>query len=419
MVATKTKKRPATKAKGKKLFGSKSRPKKAPKPETNGHQPETNPAQDETIPPVNGTAQSAPEASAAVETPGGAPVTEPADEDQEDREIAASHARAAKVCSAADKAVPNLNAEDQTRLFSLYRRVAQSQNALTELTEERKSAKKRCDAATDELHQFLGQCDNGSPLPLIKHIEKATPNGEVTPTEDAWRQDPIDVLSDEAIVGGAALSEALLAKFRQAEILTIGDLVNYTDPTKNGGYQRNITDLDGIGKAAAEKISEATEAYWAWQAHRAPAPADVNGQAAPPADDSWKSLPVLDNLRGLPARVIEKLSGAGVNTLGELEAAGDLTHLPGIGKKVAAKIGAALAGFWERRAADPQPGEAATSAPSGEKVPCPHCKAEITEAEVLSCPNPGCERKGCASCMPGGPESVCPDCEAKEVEGNE
>ena len=51
-------------------------------------------------------------------------------------------------------------------------------------------------------------------------------------------------------------------------------------PTKNGGYERRITDLDGIGKVAAEKISEATIAYWAWRATKAPpSPAE---EAAPP-----------------------------------------------------------------------------------------------------------------------------------------
>lgn len=144
--------------------------------------------------------------------------------------------------------------------------------------EETKELKDVFEGKVTELRKYIrGQNES---LPLFEGKNGQTSVAAVGPTDEAWRGDPIDVLSDEAVVGDKAVSEALLAHFRKEQILTIGDLVNYTDPTKNGGYERRVTDINGIGKVAAEKVSEATIAYWAYRAeHAPPSPA---AEAAPP-----------------------------------------------------------------------------------------------------------------------------------------
>lgn len=144
--------------------------------------------------------------------------------------------------------------------------------------EETKELKDVFEGKVTELRKYIrGQNES---LPLFDGKNGQTSAASVDLADETWRQDPIDVLSDEAIVGNVALSEAVLAKFRKAEILTMGDLVNYTDQTKNGGYEKRISDIDGVGKVAAEKISDATIAYWAYRAAKAPpSPAE---EAAPP-----------------------------------------------------------------------------------------------------------------------------------------
>lgn len=111
-----------------------------------------------------------------------------------------------------------------------------------------------------------------APSEAIPPDVEGKPLSSFTPPADdeSWRVDSIDVLD---------LKEALADKLRDASIYTLGNLQDYTDPAKNGGNpHKRITDVAGIGVAAAQKIEEAFTAYWA----NRPAPAAA--PEAPPAE---------------------------------------------------------------------------------------------------------------------------------------
>ena len=72
---------------------------------------------------------------------------------------------------------------------------------------------------------------------------------EEAPSEtDDWRREPIEAL---------LLAKGTVAKLREAGLATVGKLSDRMGP--GGPWWRGI---DGIGKAAAEKIADAFEAFW-------------------------------------------------------------------------------------------------------------------------------------------------------------
>lgn len=291
-MATKTKKKPAAKPVAKKAkakTSQKSARMRSAKPSPNGHHSEATTQTDPAPPSVPAT-DLAPSPTLASQ------VANPAD-DIADKEIAKTHEEAAKVVAAADKAVATLEMTpaDFARLLELRQVAREKDRKLKKVTEDQKAAKKAAEVANNEVTSFLDEFVD--PRPILKHCEAAQeakaakePKTIVVDTE-AWRHDPIDVLADEAIVGDKAISEAILANLRKVEILTMGNLQNWTDTSKNGGYERRLTDIGGIGKAADEKIGEATIAYWEWQKRKPPAtPVEATesrtpAEASPPADD--------------------------------------------------------------------------------------------------------------------------------------
>lgn len=84
-------------------------------------------------------------------------------------------------------------------------------------------------------------------------IDRAKESKQQSLAEDeSWKAVSIDALAE----GETGVSEALLACLRRREIETIGDLAAWTASGKQ------LADLDGIGKAKAERIEDAMEAFW-------------------------------------------------------------------------------------------------------------------------------------------------------------
>jgi hypothetical protein len=89
-------------------------------------------------------------------------------------------------------------------------------------------------------------------------------------------------------------------------------------------------------------------------------PAPASDQAKP--DESWKDVPLAEALEGIKPAVLEKLKGAELETVGQLQAfteksglygnSDPLTTIKGIGPETATKIADALGAFWERRKAE-------------------------------------------------------------------
>lgn len=108
-----------------------------------------------------------------------------------------------------------------------------------------KQAKKDFKSAVDTLEGIVQRGPENYPL-----FDKAGGNATEAAADESWREVEISELE--------GLTSGLCSKLYEAGIDTIGKLADYT---KDG--QAQITDIDGIGPAAAEKIEGAMTAFWA------------------------------------------------------------------------------------------------------------------------------------------------------------
>jgi hypothetical protein len=102
--------------------------------------------------------------------------------------------------------------------------------------------------------------------PLLNAMEgrepiKAAPV-EATTLDESWR-----VVTLQSLDG---LTEAIVLHLHAADLHTVGELADYTAGRKVGKHGprdqgRRLTDLKGIGPAAAETIENAMTAFWAKQ----------------------------------------------------------------------------------------------------------------------------------------------------------
>lgn len=93
----------------------------------------------------------------------------------------------------------------------------------------------------------------------------SNPPGSTTWYPDTvWQQYPMDRLS------AFGLKPSIVEKLREGTIkgkdpfpiLTVGDLNKFTEPIPGTTYTRKLTDIDGIGRQAAEQIENAMSAFW-------------------------------------------------------------------------------------------------------------------------------------------------------------
>lgn len=71
-------------------------------------------------------------------------------------------------------------------------------------------------------------------------------------TDQPWRKVSLDEL----------FSGAILKNLKAEGLSTIGDLSDFQEPNKSTGYTKNLTDIKGIGEAAATKIADVLEEFW-------------------------------------------------------------------------------------------------------------------------------------------------------------
>lgn len=109
--------------------------------------------------------------------------------------------------------------------------------AMAEAAEQSKEAKKAYEAAVSRLRNAVRDAKNG---------QQELPFGEEQPAE-AWRAVTLEELE---------ISGKLAASLTEAGLTTLGAIADYT---ANGGA---LTDIDGIGPKAAEKIDAATQDWW-------------------------------------------------------------------------------------------------------------------------------------------------------------
>lgn len=122
-------------------------------------------------------------------------------------------------------------------------------------------------AETIAAHQGNGKAKkkgNGADLP------DAPPAGKKSEEwfpENLWQQYPLERLKGHGLTDSdlKALADCTVTKAKGevfAPIDTLGAMVRFTEPKDNGFHWR-LTDIKGIGPAAAERIANATTAFWA------------------------------------------------------------------------------------------------------------------------------------------------------------
>ena len=134
--------------------------------------------------------------------------------------------------------------------------------------------KKTFEAALDELRSLIrsrrenrGKPPQPKPAPLYADPDSmgegaALPN---VPEDEAWKSIPLSELAEKDGFP-AYLVEKLANAARKDDrpcppIVTLGDLVAFTEPEQSG-YTKKLSDIVGIGAGAVDKITDATIKFW-------------------------------------------------------------------------------------------------------------------------------------------------------------
>lgn len=201
-----------------------------------------------------------------------------------------ANGKAAKGAAVADEDTRFL--ESKQRIMNLTKQHAvavEIRDDLKSTVEEKKEALKTAEGNVDELTRKLWQtlAEIKNPPPLYDAEALPTGNGKAAPDlkeDESWRA----VSIRSAMPGlGKRTYDALDSK----NLETMGEFIDWQ--MKNQGW---LTNIDGIGKAAVDKIADAQEAFLAkWRKENPPKPVE------PKPEPSDKYEPILDeDLAGFP-----------------------------------------------------------------------------------------------------------------------
>lgn len=141
-----------------------------------------------------------------------------------------------------------LEARHYAEILTLSEKVRELRILRDETKEAASAAKKRWEAASDEMDDLTARGPN--PQRTLNFGDKPlAPTLDVPPPEE-WRTLPIDTLD---------IATKAIDKLRDVGIDTLGDFCDWTSNHGEAWHQ----DIKGIGEAAATKISDAWEAFWA------------------------------------------------------------------------------------------------------------------------------------------------------------
>lgn len=148
---------------------------------------------------------------------------------------------------------PDLAAESLARIADAEKALEIAEEEEKEAKIEAREAKAKRERLRKELHRIIREETSNEPTlfnrPSTRSESFATPDDG-----DDWRSVPLNSLG---------LPAGLLGKLAEANIETMGELSDWTDPTKNSGREKRLTDIKGIGPGAIEKIEAATTQFWA------------------------------------------------------------------------------------------------------------------------------------------------------------
>lgn len=121
--------------------------------------------------------------------------------------------------------------------------------------------KAKKEQAREELHRIIqeeGGNDPGlfaGPTRAAMASMNGTGHAPAIVEDEAWRDVPLKHINIPKGICETLHSEA--------NIDTLGELTDYTDPNKNGGRQNRLDQIKGLGAGKIQRIEEATTAYWA------------------------------------------------------------------------------------------------------------------------------------------------------------
>lgn len=144
-------------------------------------------------------------------------------------------------------------AQDLRRLAELKRELDELQAVAYRSAEKAKADKKAVEAQQEEINDFIDEINTPRPLFQGPAPERAPapapapPAPAPPPEDDAWKAEPIDVLT------GHGLTAKQVAKLAEADVSTMGDLADVPE----------LTAIKGVGPALAEKIADAAVEFHA------------------------------------------------------------------------------------------------------------------------------------------------------------
>ena len=152
---------------------------------------------------------------------------------------------------------PDLAAESLARIADAGKALEIAEEEEKEAKIEAREAKAKRERLRKELHRIIREETSNEPTLFNRPPPRtdAASTASATPDDgDDWRSVPLNSLG---------LPAGLLGKLAEANIETMGELSDWTDPTRNGGREKRLTDIKGIGPGAIEKIEAATTQFWA------------------------------------------------------------------------------------------------------------------------------------------------------------
>jgi hypothetical protein len=180
---------------------------------------------------------------------------------------------------AGDEAVGAVKAiltPEQTEKLAAFDRAASLEEAIRNkeaevqgLQEDLKTAKKELEALESQLKGTIHDAKNPQETPLYPSASTSqNGDGKATPQsaeDNSWQAVPLsEALPD--------LTKGLLQKLTENNLTTMGELAAWT-AADQGKHQ--ITDIPGVGPAAATKIEEACTAFWEQRKRVLPFPASA------------------------------------------------------------------------------------------------------------------------------------------------
>lgn len=181
------------------------------------------------------------------------------------------------------------------------------------LKEETKEAKENYDAKVNRLRSLAKQTASPGPLFGSANGKPASTSANGKPDEDdAWKDTPISDLCRFMKHGKKLITPALVKKLEDAKLDTLGKLCDHIAKDKW------VTDVDGIGKAAADKIDDAIEMFL--EERKAKLTAALAPMPAAISHRDWRSAKIADLCdQGFSAADVQPLAELYIHTAGELD----------------------------------------------------------------------------------------------------